>query len=124
MPQKLDVDGRDLIEQVAKSMNLSSGKEMSVLRKVLFPSLICSAIYIGDLDKLKVLKAYDADFNAGDYDQRTPLHVAASEGSLAIVTWLLEQGARVHARDRNNDTPLMSAVNGGHEEVRIAILQF
>jgi hypothetical protein len=32
----------DLIEQVARAMNLTSEKEMKSLKEVLFPSLLCS----------------------------------------------------------------------------------
>ncbi len=49
-----------------------------------------------------------------DYDNRTPLHVAASEGNVAVVEYLLKSGASIHLRDRNEDTPLMSAINGNY----------
>ena len=32
-----------------------------------------------------------ADISASDYDLRTPLHIAASEGNLEMTTFLLEQ---------------------------------
>jgi ankyrin repeat protein len=34
----------------------------------------------GDLEKVKTLVQAGATINAGDYDHRTPLHLAASEG--------------------------------------------
>ena len=59
-------------------MNLTSGDEMSKLKEILFPSLLCSAAFLGDTTNLaSLLVNHDADFSAGDYDQRTPLHVAA-----------------------------------------------
>lgn len=45
-----------------------------------------------------------------DYDFRTPLHVASSEGNTAMVRYLLQHGASVHMRDRDHHTPLMSAI--------------
>lgn len=45
-----------------------------------------------------------------DYDGRTPLHIAACEGHLNMVQYLLSHGATVYARDRYGDTPLCNAV--------------
>ena len=52
-----------------------------------------------------------------DYDGRTALHVAACEGHLEVVKYLLEHGASVHLRDRFGHSPLDDAVRFGHEEV-------
>jgi len=41
-----------------------------------------------------------------DYDKRSPMHVAASLGNLAIVKALVENGANMNAKDRWNRTPL------------------
>lgn len=41
-----------------------------------------------------------------DYDKRTPLHLAASEGSYKVAEWLLEHTADVNALDRFKRTPL------------------
>jgi hypothetical protein len=41
----LKVSKLDLIEQVARAMNLTSNKEMKSLKEVLFPSLLCSGGY-------------------------------------------------------------------------------
>lgn len=50
-------------------------------------------------------------------DKRTALHVAASEGNRATVSFLLEQGASVNALDRWSGTPLHDAVREGRVEV-------
>ena len=48
---------------------------------------------------------------------RTPLHISTSEGNLEMTKFLLERGALVHMKDRNNDTPLICAVRTGNVEV-------
>lgn len=52
-----------------------------------------------------------------DYDKRTPLHLAASEGCYKVTEWLLSQGASVNAVDRFRRTPLEEAVRGDFAEV-------
>ncbi|KAF7793269.1 hypothetical protein EIP86_004380 [Pleurotus ostreatoroseus] len=48
---------------------------------------------------------------------RSPLHVAALNGSIHCVNILLEAGALVHLRDSLGHTPLYYAARQGHEEV-------
>jgi ankyrin repeat protein len=36
----------------------------------------------------------------GDYDARTPFHLAAAEGKLKVVDYLLSVGAEINIRDR------------------------
>ncbi len=58
-----------------------------------------------------------------DYDRRTPLHIAASEGNVAVVELLMQNGASIHQRDRNNDTPLMCAIENGYPDVIKALIK-
>ena len=51
---------------------------------------------------IKVLfnaKVSNIDVNCSDYDKRTPLHLASSEGCYDIVKFLLENGAKVGPAD-------------------------
>ena len=63
----------------------------------------------------------DVDVNKGDYDQRTALHLAASEGHLDVVRFLLQRGAKVNAQDRWGGRPLDDALQKGHERVVAAL---
>lgn len=58
------------------------------------------------------------DVNAADYDGRTALHVASSDGYLDIVQILVDFGANINLRDHLGFTPIMSAIQVGHEHVR------
>ena len=46
---------------------------------------LCSCVFDGDLSLLKRYLMAGIDVNAGDYDKRAALHIAACEGVLATV---------------------------------------
>jgi ammonium transporter Rh len=61
------------------------------------------------VDKVRELLKNGVDPNCGDYDRRTPLHLAVAEGSLDICNVLLEYKANPLAEDRWGATPLYEA---------------
>ena len=70
------------------------------------------------METIESLKKFGADLAASDYDMRTPLHVAASEGKVEMVKYLMQNGASVHMRDRNNDSPLRYYRAAEHTDAR------
>ena len=82
---------------------------------------LCWAASEGDLDGVRRLVARGADLEAADYDGRTALHLAASEGHLPLVKYIVEyfvrRGAKLEPRDRWGATPLDDAEREGHEKV-------
>jgi len=67
---------------------------------------LCST---GNIEGIK--KIIDkVNVNYADYDKRTPLHLAASEGYTSIVELLLEKGAQI-TEDRWGNTPLTDIKN-------------
>ena len=60
--------------------------------------------------------------SVGDYDGRTPLHLAAACNQLAVAQYLIEQGADIDAVDRFGGRPFDDAARNGFEAMK-AILQ-
>jgi ankyrin repeat protein len=58
-----------------------------------------------------------------DYDGRTPLHLAASEGSLAACEWLMGKRVDLSAVDRFGRTPLMDALLSNRTPTAQLLLQ-
>lgn len=89
-PGGTEITDFDLIEAVASALELSSTDEREGLEKALFPAMLCASAATGSLARMKALKDIGADVSASDYDRRTPLHVAAAEGNLKMVRYLME----------------------------------
>jgi 60kDa lysophospholipase len=110
---------------------------MDNIQKALLPTLMCAAASQGLTEDLKnmifsntggtgkVSSALCAKL--GDYDKRTALHLASSEGHVETVKFLLSlveesdekidsQYVNVSAIDRFGTTPLRNAIDGGHLE--------
>ena len=50
------------------------------------------------------------DINESDYEGRTALHIAASEGHLNIVKYLVNHGSDVDIKDSRGNTALDDAI--------------
>ncbi|KAL1436839.1 hypothetical protein MTO96_049239 [Rhipicephalus appendiculatus] len=81
---------------------------------------LLEAAKAGDLDIVKKLISSHVDIvNCRDVDgrQSTPLHFAAGYNRVAVVEFLLQHGADVHAKDKGGLVPLHNACSYGHYEV-------
>uniref|UniRef100_A0A1A7XH10 asparaginase n=1 Tax=Iconisemion striatum TaxID=60296 RepID=A0A1A7XH10_9TELE len=114
---KLSLSDSRFIQVIAKSLSISCKEELEAIRDVLTPPLACAAAKIGDIDALDALKKMGSNLCLGDFDGRTPLHVAACEGHFKVVEYLLGNGASVHAKDRYGHTPLCNAVRFRQKDV-------
>lgn len=78
---------------------------------------LCTAVVRGDSDFIRRLLANGVDPDSKDYDQRTPLHVAACQGLYLMAKLLVEAGASVILRDRWGDTALDEARRAGNKNL-------
>ncbi|XP_057536401.1 putative E3 ubiquitin-protein ligase XBAT31 isoform X1 [Amaranthus tricolor] len=70
---------------------------------------------LGDLAALKSVIDEDPQllYEVSLYDRNSLLHVAASNGQIDVVCWLLEQSVNLDAVNRHKQTPLMLAAKHG-----------
>lgn len=72
---------------------------------------LCNLVMEGDIDSVRSIVNHRSDLHSlADYDQRTPLHIAASSGDYKIAQYLISKGAKINALDRWNKTPLFEAI--------------
>lgn len=115
---------RELVERFSfhnyDSLVDSSKKDPRRARSDTLTDHTYRAIYaasIGDISELKRLVAHGHDLNVADYDGRTPLHLACTEGHVDTVRYLLCQKVNPEPEDRWGNTPLADASRHGQEAV-------
>ena len=94
---------RVLLEHGAK-LCMTEGKAASVL---------CQAVFDGDILQLGRLLKAQIQVNAGDYDGRTAAHIAAAEGNVAALRLLVEYGADLTLKDRWHNSVIDEAKREG-----------
>jgi glutaminase len=116
---------------MASSESESSSQETIIKTSKVAPHVLFAAAN-GNLDELVTLRSSGADLALCDYDLRTPLHLAASNGHHDVIRYLLAQAgaarsALLQAKDRWGFTAHDDAVremeraNKGDEEWRSCI---
>eukprot|EP00127_Corallochytrium_limacisporum_P006196 Clim_evm13s221 gene=Clim_evmTU13s221 len=108
----------DALSVSSLSLRSVSARSTSKQEPVNLTAQMCRAAYEGDLETLRFyIETAGIGVNFDDYDRRTPLHLAASEGHENVIKYLIIQGADPRAEDRWGGTPLDDARRGGHEAV-------
>ena len=79
---------------------------------------LCWAASQGDLGEIQRLVAVGANLDEADYDGRTCIHLAASEGHMNILKFLIGKKVKTDPRDRWGGTPLDDAKRHGHKEAQ------
>lgn len=72
----------------------------------------CTAINV-EITRLLLTAGSDLEAQTGG-DQRTPVHIAAADGSMALLNLLCDKGASLDARDAMGDRALCVACRQGH----------
>ena len=80
-------------------------KHKEANNKKLLGYLLLEAASENDCYTIREVISKGVSVNFADYDKRTPLHLAAAEGKVEVVRFLLEKGA-VSTKDRWGNTPL------------------
>jgi len=86
---------------------------------------LCNAAAGGDVPRMKALIENGANPNAGDYDARTALHLAASNGETSALDYMLRHlsvDINVNPLDRLGGTPIEDAYRHG-QMVAVAMLE-
>lgn len=103
---------------LAEYLSSHGAKRLSLGSRSDLGATLCSLASQGELDELKILSAKGADLSLSDYDKRTPLHLAASEGHMKVCKYLVKEvNVPVNCVDRFGITPLQAALDNHHAHI-------
>ncbi|KAL0486909.1 L-asparaginase [Acrasis kona] len=119
--QNVSGDDSKLIKSVSQMLSHPGDgqHDWSQIKQCLFPNVVCMLASVGDLQEIKRLVEDEDMVLKGmvDYDHRSPLHLAACNGHLAVVKYLVQNECAVDAKDRWGNTALSEAQNNGHQDL-------
>jgi ankyrin repeat protein len=104
--RKLDVFGKSALDNALDKGHTAVVKALQKAGAVLkwdaskTAGALCDAAREGQLDKLQLLVACGLHVDSADYDKRTCIHLAASEGNQRVIEFLARHGASVNVKDR------------------------
>lgn len=109
-PNLTDKHGTSALYESIKNNNeqitnilLKHGADLS-MNESLAASTLCQTVFDADTSLLKRLLKAKIQVNACDYDKRTAVHIAASEGNIAAFKLLVEYGSDISCKDRWGNT--------------------
>jgi ankyrin repeat protein len=78
---------------------------------------LLEAARYNDIDDLRTLASDGLSLHSRDSQGRTALHMAAANGHMTIVEYLISEGVDINALNDENNAPLHWACLNGHVEV-------
>lgn len=118
---------KDLNEHIVHRIihDKSKVEEKNKISREVYQQRFMTAASNGELENCKkVIKDLDlkekdkVEFvNESDYNKRTALHLAAAEGRIQIVKYLIQEGAKVDIKDNWGATPLTDAQKENRQNV-------
>jgi hypothetical protein len=111
--------GLDLSRSCKGSGMLASRKDLAMpVEEFAFGCKLLQQAALGNKTEMEKILMIKPDYvNFRDYDRRTALHVAASEGHLEICEFLIMTGAKINRSDRWGGSALDDAHRHRHQEV-------
>ena len=109
-PNSIDMHGSSPLLEACKNGNehvmqlLSENGAKLCMSESQSASVLCQAVFDGDILLLKRLLKAGIDINAADYDKWTASHIASAEGNVAAIRILSEHGADFTLQDRWGNT--------------------
>jgi glutaminase len=103
-------------EDIAVNQRTPARVEESAETRALRWFELCFACSAGDAEKVSDLLRMGVDINMVDYDHRTALHIAASDGHLGICKLLMDYGADPMMKDRWGHSPADEAQAKSHTD--------
>jgi ankyrin repeat protein len=105
-PNKVDIHGNSALYEAVKGAHdgvievlIEHGASLCMEDNIA-ASTLCQVVSNGDIVTMKRLLKAKIQVNAGDYDNRTALHIACSEGNVVATKLLVEHGADLSVKDR------------------------
>jgi len=115
--KKISLSSNAFIRAIGKALGTFGPESRANIQKVMMPVMACSAAETGDVAELQGVFRVGESPDCSDYDQRAPLHIAAAEGHVDCVNFLIEKKANVNIADRWGSVPLDDACLKQKEKV-------
>ncbi|EAR97237.1 L-asparaginase, type I protein (macronuclear) [Tetrahymena thermophila SB210] len=111
----------NFIQALNDALQYRTNEKIDILKNLILPNIVCYMSKGGFHQSMQQLKVYGIDFDKGDYDNRTGLHLSAREGQLETVKFLIKECKNINTVDKFGRTALFEAVINRHHDVIVEL---